>query len=75
MDPEEVTRPSIYAKGIKRVQAILVAVIFYGQAVDNKSLVDLNDIGTQHASATESTNDAIDHLLDYLTTYPNDGII
>ena len=51
------------------------AVIFYEITVDKKMLVALNAIGTQQASATESTNEAIGNLLDYLATYPNNGII
>ena len=61
--------PSLDPKGIKRVQSIVVALLFYGRAVDKKVLVSLNTIGTQHAAATESTNEAIDQLLDYLDTY------
>ena len=75
MAPEEVTSPSIDAKVIKRVKAIVGALLFYRLAVDNKLLVELNSIGTQQAPATESANEAIDHLLDYLATSPNDGII
>ena len=36
-------------------------------------LVALNTLGTQHEAATESTNEAIDHLLDYFSTYPKNG--
>ena len=50
-------------------------VLFYGRAVDKKMLVSLNAIVTQQSSATESTNEAIDHLLDYVATYPNDFIV
>ena len=47
----------------------------YGRAVDNKLLVVLNTIGTQQASATAATNDAVNRLLNYMTTYPDDGIV
>ena len=73
--PEEVDSPSVDAKGIKRVQAIVGALIFCGKSVDNKVLVSLNTIGNQQAAATEITNEAIDHLLNYLYTYPNNGIV
>ena len=43
--------------------------------MDKKWLVALNAIGTKRAPATESTNEAINHLLDYLTNYPDDGIV
>ena len=67
--------PSLDAKGIKSAQAIVGALLFYKRAVDNNVLVFLNTIGTQQAAATESTNESIDHLLDNLATYPNDGIV
>ena len=73
--PAEVDSPSLDAKGIKRVQDILGALIFYGRAAENTVLVALNTIGTKQAAATESTNEAINHLLDYLVTYPNNGIV
>ena len=75
MAPEEVDIPGLDDKGIKCVHAIVGALLFYGQAVDNKVLVDLNNIGTQQATATEITNEAIYHFLYYLDTYPNDGIV
>ena len=34
----------------------------------------LHEISTKQASATESTNEAINQLLDYLATYPDDSI-
>ena len=52
MAPEEVDNPNLDAKGIKRVQYIVGALIFYGQAVDKKVLVELNTIGNQQAPAT-----------------------
>ena len=73
--PEEITRPGLNATGIKCVQDIVVSVLFYGRAVDNKLIVALNNIGTQQDTATEITNDAINHLLDYLATDPNDVIV
>ena len=75
MSPEEVNSPSLNATGIKRVQAIVGVVLFYGREVDKKLLLSLNAIGTKQATANESTNEAINHLLDYLATYHNDGII
>ena len=50
--PEEVNIPSLDTKVIKSVQAIVWAVIFYVRAMDNKAVVFLNAIDTQHASAT-----------------------
>ena len=43
--------------------------------MDNKLLVGLSAIGAQQASATQRTNEAIDKILDYCATYPDDGIL
>ena len=43
--------------------------------MNNKLLVALSAIGSQQASATESTNDDIHQLLDYCATCPDDGIL
>ena len=75
MTHEEDTSPPLDEAGIKRIQDIVGAVLFYGRAVNNKLLVTLNSIGTQQAVATESTSEAVNQMLDYLSTYPNDGIV
>ena len=41
----------------------------------NKLLVALSVIGSQQAAATEETADVIEQLLDYVGTYPYNGII
>ena len=51
------------------------ALLWIGRAVNNKLLVDLRVIGSQHASSTEYTNKAIHQLLDYCATYLDDVII
>ena len=63
------------AAGIKRVQRIVGAILYYARAVDNKLLVGLSAIGSQQAAATEMTAAAIKHLLDYVATYPDDGLV
>ena len=57
------------------MQMIVGALLYYGRAVNNKLLVGLSAIGSQQASATEDTNEAINQLLDYCATYPDDGIL
>ena len=69
------TSPPLNEKGIKRVQVIVEALIYVGRAVNNKLLAALSAIGAQQASATEETAAAIEQLLDYVATYPNDGIL
>ena len=71
----EPPNPPLNVEGVKHVQAIVGAGLFYGLAVDNKLLVALNTIGTQQATATDTTNKAVTQLLDYMTTYPDDGIV
>ena len=46
-----------------------------GRAYNNKLLVALSAICTQQAAATEETVAAIEQLLDYVSTYPNDGTL
>ena len=60
----EDTSPPLDEAGIKRIQAIVGAVLFYGRAVDKKILVKLNSIGTQQAAATEATNESVNQVLD-----------
>ena len=43
--------------------------------MDNKLLVSLSAIGSQHAAATQRNNDAINQILDYCATYPSNGIL
>ena len=69
------TSPPLDAKGIKQVQQIVGALLYYARAVDNKLLVALNAIGMQQLAATEEMEKAISQLLDYVATYPNDGTI
>ena len=61
--------------GIKRIQGIVGALLYVVRSVNNKTLVELSAIGVQQAAATEDTAKAIEQLLDYVATYPNDGIL
>ena len=47
MSPEEDTSPVLDPGGIKRIQAIIGALLYYARAVDNKLLVALSTLGTQ----------------------------
>ena len=59
---------------MRRVQQIVGALLYYARAVDNKLLVALSAISSQQTKATENTMEAVQMLLDYCATYPNDGI-
>ena len=71
----EDTRPALDASGIKVIQSIIGALLYYARAVDNKLVVALSAIVYQQAVSTEDTAKAIKHLLDYVAAYPNNGII
>ena len=49
------TSPPLNEKLIKRVQVIVVALLYVGRAVNNKLLVALSVIGAQQAEATKET--------------------
>ena len=62
-------------KGVLRVQSIFGSLLYYARAVAKKLLVGINYLVQQQSSATEDTNAAILQLLDYVATYPNNGIL
>ncbi len=57
------------------IQEIVGSVLYYARAVDNKLLVALSAIAARQATATIATEQAVHLLLDYVATYPNDGIV
>ncbi len=72
--PANDTSPPLDSMGIKRIQGIIGSLLYYARAVDNKLLATLSTISTQQAAATVNTEKAVNQLLDYVATYPNDGI-
>jgi hypothetical protein len=58
-----------------RIQEIVSSLLYYARAVDNKLLVALSAIAARQAKATVATELAVNLLLDYVATYPNDGIV
>ena len=56
---EEYTSPKLNNMGIKRVQGIVGALLYYARAYHNRLIVGLSAIGAQQASATEQTAAAI----------------
>ena len=72
--PEDKIKP-LDTKGIKQVQGIIRSLQYVAIEVNNKLLVDLSTIGTQKATVTANKNTAITQLLDYVSTYPEDGIL
>jgi hypothetical protein len=72
--PDADTSPLLNDDGVKRVQGIVGSLLYYARAVDNKLLATLSAISAQQAKATENTAKAVNQLLDYVATYPSDGI-
>jgi hypothetical protein len=65
--------PPHSTEGVQTVQGIIGALLSYACAVNNKLLATLSTLSSQQATATEATDAAMNRLLDYLTTYPDDG--
>lgn len=64
--PNEDTSAKLDNKGILHIQGIASLLLYYGRAVDNKLLVALSSIGSQQASATKQTMNAM---------HPNSSIL
>jgi hypothetical protein len=57
------------------VQEIVESLLYYVRVVDNKLLIALSAISAHQAKTTVTTEKAVDLLLNYVATYPNDGIV
>jgi hypothetical protein len=57
------------------IHKIVGSLLYYARAVDNKLLVALSAIASRQAKATVAMEQAVHLLLDYVATYPNDGIV
>ena len=53
-------------EGIRWVQMVVWALLYYGRVVDNKILTDLSVMGSQQSKATGNTKQAINMILDYI---------
>jgi len=73
--PEPDQSKPLTLKETTDVQAIAGCLLCYARAVDNKLLVALGSIATKTHAPTQQTSTTTDHLLDYVATHPNDGII
>ena len=60
---------------MKRVQAIVGALLYYARAVNNRLLLGVSAIVSQQTATTEQNAAEIYQLLDYVATYPDGGII
>jgi hypothetical protein len=57
------------------IQEIVGSLLYYARTVDNTLLVALSAIADKQAKATVAMEQAVHLLLDYVVTYPNDGIV
>jgi hypothetical protein len=57
------------------IQKIVSSLLYYVRVVDNKLLVALSAIAARQSYATIATEQAVHLLLDYVATYPADGIV
>ena len=74
MQPTD-TSPPPNDKFIKRVQVIVGALLYVEREVNKKLLIAMRAICAQKAAATKEISAAIKQLLDYVSTYPDDGIL
>ena len=58
-----------------RIQEIIRSLLYYAHAVDNKLLVSLSAIADKQSKVIVAIEQAVDLLLDYVATYPNNGIV
>ena len=75
LTPEVDTSALLDDKRKRRIQEIVGSLLYYARAVDNKLLVALSAIAARQSQATVATELAVALLLDYVATYPNDGIV
>jgi hypothetical protein len=72
---DEDTLAPLLPERIKHVQKTIRSLLYCAHAVDNKLLVALNAINAQQAKAMIHTEQLVETLLNYVTTYPNKGIV
>ena len=71
LTPEDDRSPPLDNQGTKRIPGIVGELLDYGREVDNKLLVGLSSIGSQHATATERTKEeSISYWITVLHTLP-----
>jgi hypothetical protein len=75
LTPESDTSTLLDDKRKLCIQEIVGSLLYYARAVDNTLLVALSAIAACQAQATVATEQAVHLLLDYVATYPNNGIV
>jgi hypothetical protein len=72
-DPSD-NSPLLPKDGIKRLQQIICALLYYARAVDSTMLAALSDLSSAQAKGTKATNLAANQLLDYCATHSEASI-
>jgi hypothetical protein len=75
LTPEADTSELLDEHRKRRIQEIVGSLLYYARAVGNKLLVAISAIAARQAYATVATEQAVHLLLDYVATYPADGIV
>jgi hypothetical protein len=75
LTPEADTSERLDKHHKRCIQEIVGSLLYYARAVDNKFLVALSAIASHQAYASVATEQAVHLLLDYVATYPADGIV
>lgn len=63
------TTPRLNPAQIKTLQKVIGSLLFYARSVDPTILLALGDLASAQTTATERTQRAMKHLLDYLYTH------
>jgi hypothetical protein len=63
--------PLLTAKQCLTIQKVTGYDLYCSRAVDPTVLTPINDIATEQTKATEKTQAATNHMLDYLATHPD----
>jgi hypothetical protein len=64
------TTPRLDAKRITRIQQIIGSILYYARAIDMTVLPALSAVASEQTTATETTEQHVKQLLDYLATHP-----
>jgi hypothetical protein len=73
--PDPDSSELLHASCKRLMQEIVGSLLYYARAVDNKLLIVLSTITACQAKATVATEQVVELVLDYVATYPNDGIV
>jgi hypothetical protein len=73
--PDKDTLAPLSPERIKRIQKIIGSLLYYARAVKMKLLVALNAISAQQTKVTAHMEQLMEMLLNYVATYPNNGIV